>query len=261
MARCPSQCYLGGTAWPPGWRSPASPHNKPQGGGHAPRSRVKPRLGPGCREAARTHNPRPAHPQHSACAPPHSPCRQPIRPGHPGAPAPTDPASPPLDALGRRQAPLSGFSPVVSPPHRAAPGAPEPTRPREPATRCSGGLPAPRASPSALPGANKRVRWTQPATHKQLVGMSRKIEGEDLKREGRNEHPDEQRPFLPSHHETSATQIRDTPRSVPACRTGNAGNTCAFLSYQMRNAPSPWGADCYTNRVIENCLQPNRLTT
>ena len=34
--------HQGVTAWPPGRRSPASPHNKPQGGGHAPRSRVNP---------------------------------------------------------------------------------------------------------------------------------------------------------------------------------------------------------------------------
>ena len=40
MARCPPQCYLGAAAWPPGRRSQASPHNKPQAGGHAPRSRV-----------------------------------------------------------------------------------------------------------------------------------------------------------------------------------------------------------------------------
>ena len=57
----PPQCTR---AAPPGRRSPASPHNKPQGGGHAPRSRVNPppwaRV-PGMRPAhtapaRRTHN-------------------------------------------------------------------------------------------------------------------------------------------------------------------------------------------------------------
>ena len=44
MARCPLNApgRRRLAAWPPGRRSPTSPHNKPQGGGHAPRSRVNP---------------------------------------------------------------------------------------------------------------------------------------------------------------------------------------------------------------------------
>ena len=72
------QCTRAAPPGPPGRRSPASPHNKPSGGSHAPRSRVNPPPWPGCREPARTHRPRPAH---NAPPHPHSPCRPPTRPG------------------------------------------------------------------------------------------------------------------------------------------------------------------------------------
>ena len=97
MARCPLNAP--GRHPPPGppsRLSPASPHNKPSGGSHAPRSRVNPPPWPGRREPARTHRPRPAHnaPQH-----PHLPCRPPTPPG-----GPRRPGSSPCTFLCRKQA-------------------------------------------------------------------------------------------------------------------------------------------------------------
>ena len=77
------RCTRAAPPGPPGRLSPASPHNKPSRGSHAPRSRVNPPPWPGCREPARTHRPRPAH---NAPPHPHLPCAPPILPGEPRPP-------------------------------------------------------------------------------------------------------------------------------------------------------------------------------
>ena len=80
-SRCRQGEGQGAAAWPPGRRSQASPHNKPQAGGHAPRSRVIPP------HWARVPGGGP-HTQPPPGAPAF-PCRKPAQPGGPwNRPAP-----------------------------------------------------------------------------------------------------------------------------------------------------------------------------